>query len=81
MAEQEPNREEEILKQLQELKRRVSRLGVAVMLMILAVLLSTAAIFGQLINYFASDTLLLGAIGVGGAVAGFVLGWLAGRRS
>ena len=81
MAEQQPKREEEILQALQSVRSRLSRLTVAVMLMVLAVLLSTVAVFGQLVNYFASDPLLWGAIGVGGALAGFVLGWIAGRRA
>ncbi|MHB1038431.1 MAG: hypothetical protein ACYC35_28790 [Pirellulales bacterium] len=61
------------------IQRRLRRLTVAVFLMALALLLCAAAIFGQLVNYFASDPLLYGGATAGAAVTGFVFGWLARR--
>lgn len=62
------------------MRRRLDRLTVAVVLMALVTLLSTAIVFGQLVNWFAGDAMLQGGMGLGGAVLGFAFGWFAGRR-
>lgn len=61
-------------------QRRIDRLTVAVVLMALVTLLSTAVVFGQLVNWFAGQALLVGGVSAGGALAGFGFGWFAGRR-
>jgi len=57
----------------------VRALTVAVLLMTLALLLTVAAVFGSLVNYFDGDAGLFGGVSVGGAVLGFGFGLLAGR--
>ncbi|HPP54581.1 MAG TPA: hypothetical protein PK777_16630 [Thermoguttaceae bacterium] len=65
---------------LEDLQRRVDRLTVAVVLMALITLLSTAVVFGQLVNWFAGQAMLVGGVTLGCALAGFAFGWFAGRR-
>jgi len=65
---------------LEGIQRQIDRLTVAVVLMALITLLSTAVIFGQLVNWFAGQSLLLGGVSIGCALAGFAFGWFAGRR-
>lgn len=67
-------------KPIEALQRRIDRLTVAVVLMALITLLSTAVVFGQLVNWFAGDALLQGGVSIGGALVGFGFGWFAGRR-
>jgi hypothetical protein len=55
-------------------------LSVVVSLMTLALFVTVAAVFGNLVNYFNSDILLWGGCTAGAAVAGFFFGWFA-RRS
>ena len=80
MPEHDPKQQDELREVLQSVRKRLNRMAVAVILMILAVLLNTAAVFGLLSNWFAEDTLLVGGGAVGAAVLGFVLGFIAGRR-
>jgi hypothetical protein len=80
MSEHDPNQPDELTEVLQSVRKRLGRMTVAMMLMILAVLLSTAAIFGQLADWHGEEPLLLGASAVGAAVLGFILGFIAGRR-
>ncbi len=61
------------------IQKRLRRVAVAVFVMALALLLCAAAIFGQLVNYFAGDPLLYGGATAGAAVTGFIFGWFAKR--
>ncbi len=65
---------------LEALQRRIDRLTVAVILMALITLVSTAVVFGQLVNWFAGQALLQGGVSLGGTLLGFGVGWFAGRR-
>ena len=80
MPEHDPKPQDELHEVLQSVRNRLSRMTVAVMLMILAVLLQTAAKFGELCTWYAEDAMLVGGSAVGAAVLGFVLGFIAGRR-
>ncbi|MDZ7618749.1 MAG: hypothetical protein U1E05_17225 [Patescibacteria group bacterium] len=59
--------------------KRLRVLAVAVLIMALALLLTTAAVFGSLVNYFAGDALMFGGVTVAAALLGFVFGWFARR--
>ena len=76
-----PNQQEEIRQLLESVRCRLRRLTVAVMLMALVLVLTVATVFGDLVNYFALDPLLLGGVSVGAALLGFAFGWYAGRRA
>ena len=77
----DPETHTDALSLLQQLHRRVQRLTVAVVVLILAVLLNTAAIYGDLVNYFGRDRMLQGGAAAGAAALGFLFGWFArGRR-
>lgn len=65
---------------LEALQRRIDRLTVAVILMALITFISTAVVFGQLVNWFAGQTILQGGVSLGGTLLGFGFGWFAGRR-
>jgi len=80
MPEPDPKPQDELHEVLQSVRSRLGRLTVAVLLMILAVLLSTSAIFGQLADWHGEEPLLLGGSAVGAAVLGFILGFVAGRK-
>lgn len=62
------------------IRRRLQRLTVAVVIMALAMFVSTAVIVGQLATYFAGEPVALWAEGMVLALVGFALGWFAGRR-
>jgi hypothetical protein len=77
----DPETQTDAVTLLQQLHRRVRRLTVAVVVLVLAVLLNTAAIYGDLVNYFGRDRMLQGGAAMGAAVLGFLFGWFArGRR-
>ncbi len=75
-----PNDPEEVLSLLESIRGRVWALTMAVAVMALSLLLTAAAVFGSLVNYFGGDVMLFGGISVGAAVLGFAFGWAA-RRS
>jgi hypothetical protein len=76
----EPEKQSDAVSLLQRLHRRVQRLTVAVVVLILAVLLNTAAIYGDLVNYFGRDRLLQGGVAIGAVMLGFLFGWFARGR-
>jgi membrane associated rhomboid family serine protease len=80
MPQPDQPQQDDLSEMLQSVRKRLGRLTVAVMLLILAVLLSTAVVFGQLVNWFAGEALLRGGVAVGAALAGFIVGFIAGRR-
>lgn len=82
MSEPDPDRRQpdELHELLQSVRERLGLVTVAMMLMALAVGLSTAVVFGQLANYFGRDTVLVGGGAMGAAVLGFILGFIAGRK-
>ena len=65
---------------IEGLQRRIDRLTVAVIMLALITLVSTAVVFGQLVNWFAGQALLQGGVSLGGTLLGFGVGWFAGRR-
>jgi membrane associated rhomboid family serine protease len=79
MNETDQRHADELQAVLQSLRRRMRALTVAVLLMTLALLLTVAAVFGQLVNWFAGDVLLQGGVAVGAALLGFFFGWIARR--
>lgn len=81
MDEQDRDRQDEVREVLESVRKRLGRMTVAVMLMILAVIVSTAAIFGQLVDWHGGEPLLIGSAGIGTAVLAFVLGFIAGKRA
>ena len=80
MDEQDRRQQDELREVLESVRKRLGRMTVAVMLMILAALLSTAAIFGQLVDWHGGEPLLIGGAGIGVALLAFILGFVAGRR-
>jgi len=66
---------------LESIRGRVRTLTVAVLIMAMATLLSAAAVFGYLTNYFAGDPLIFGGVSMGAAILGFAFGWIARRRA
>lgn len=62
------------------IRRRLQRLTVAVVIMALATLASTAVIVGQLATWYAGDPVVVYGVGMALAFLGFALGWFAGRR-
>jgi len=77
MSDADPSGLEELRKMLESLVKRVRRLTVAVVMMVLALFLLAAAIFGHLVNYFALDPALFGGATIGAAVVGFFFGLFA----
>jgi membrane associated rhomboid family serine protease len=71
---------QEVAEELRRLRRSVRRLTVLTALLTLAVFLCSAAVFGELVNYFSFDPILYGGVAAGAAVLGFVFGFVAGRR-
>lgn len=71
---------QEVAAELRTLRRSIRRLTVVVSLLTLAVFLCSAAVFGDLINYFSFDPMLYGGVGAGAAILGFIFGFIAGRR-
>ena len=62
------------------IQRRLRALTVAVMLLTLVLGLTCAAVFGELVNYFSTDSLMFGSALIGAALLGFVFGWVARRH-
>ena len=81
MNESETRRPDELHDVLQLVQRRLRRLTVAVLLLTLMLMLTVAAVFGELVNWFAGDPLMFGGVAVGTALLGFGFGWFAGRRA
>ncbi len=66
---------------IRSIQARLRALTVAVWILALAVLLTGAAVFGNLVNYFAGEPLMFGGASVGAALLGFAFGWLARRAA
>lgn len=81
MNQPDSNKPDELHELLRTVRSRLRWLGVTVILLVMATLLSTAAVFGQLVNYFAGDAMLFGGATVGAAVLGFAFGWFAARMA
>ncbi|OHB81093.1 MAG: hypothetical protein A2V98_08215 [Planctomycetes bacterium RBG_16_64_12] len=81
MNDPDPNRQRELDEILLALDKRVRRLTVTVVLLVLAVFLLTAAVFGSLVNYYDGDPMLFGGASVGGVLLGFAFGWFARKRA
>ena len=79
----EPNegRHQELHELLLALQKRVQKLTVAVVLMVLALFLLAAAVFGSLVNYHSGDPMLFGGASMGAALLGFAFGWFARKRA
>jgi|GEM_PF-2720637 len=75
-----PGRHVDLLEAIASMRRQLVRLTVVVSLMALALFVTVAAVFGNLVNYFNSDILLWGGSTAGAAVAGFFFGWFARRK-
>lgn len=66
---------------LESVRKRLRKLTAAVFLLTLAVLLCSAAIYGDVANYFGGDRVMQGGLATLTGVLGFVFGWFAGRKS
>jgi hypothetical protein len=75
------NQQPELQKAVETLAKRVRALTVAVILMSLALFLLAAAVFGDLVNYYAFDPMLVGGVAAGCALVGFGVGWFAGKKA
>jgi len=71
---------QEVAEELRKLRRSIRRLTVLVSLLTLAVFLCSAAVFGELVNYFSFDPMLYGGVAAGSAILGFIFGFVGGRR-
>lgn len=74
------NQQPELQNALETLAKRVRALTVAVILVVLALFLLAAAVFGDLVNYYAFDPMLVGAVAAGCTALGFGVGWFARRK-
>jgi hypothetical protein len=74
------NDHQRLLAAMESVKRHLRRLTVVVSLMMLALILTVSAVFGNLVNYFSGDVMMWGGATAGAAILGFVLGWFARRR-
>jgi len=81
MTEIDPKQWDRLNELLESVRRRLRALSVAVILMALVLALTVAAVFGQLVNYFAGDPLLIGSVSIGAALLGFFVGWIARRTA
>jgi hypothetical protein len=79
MSDTDPHGQPSIEGFLLRVAGRLRVLTIVVVLLALAVFLLMAVQFGSLVNYWADDALFFGGITAGVAVAGFGLGFLAGR--
>jgi hypothetical protein len=70
-----PSMEESLLR----VARRLRVLTTIVTLLVLAVFLLTAVVYGSMVNYWGGDALFFGGTSAGAALVGFGLGFLAGR--
>jgi hypothetical protein len=68
---------EALRESVEGLAKRVRRLTVAVVMMVLALFLLAAVIFGDMITYYALDPAIFGGATVGAAVLGFFFGLFA----
>ena len=73
-------RPDELLEAITSIRRQLVRLTVVVSLMTLALFVTVAAVFGNLVNYFNADVMLWGGATAGAAVAGFLFGGFARRK-
>jgi membrane protein YdbS with pleckstrin-like domain len=68
---------EALRESVEGLAKRVRRLTVAVVMMVLALFLLAAVIFGDMITYYALDPAIFGGATIGAAVLGFFFGLFA----
>jgi hypothetical protein len=76
-----PNRDEELQEAIRFIRRRLGLLIVSNYVLALALTITVAVVFGNLVDYHAADPLMYGGCLAGAAALGFVFGWIAGRRS
>lgn len=67
--------------ELAAIRRRLAWLTTAVFLMALSLLFTVAAVLGAVIDFHAGEGILIAGTCAGGAIMGFVFGWLAARRA
>ncbi len=72
-------REENIVRLLRSVWRRLGWLMVAVLVMMLFWMVTIMTIFGSLATYFGGDPLFLGGCFIATALVGFGFGFIAGR--
>jgi hypothetical protein len=65
--------------ELAAIRRRLVWLTTAVFLMAMALLFTVAAVLGAVIDFHAGESVLIAGTSIGGAVMGFLFGWLARR--
>jgi len=75
-----PGRHDDLQEAIASMRRQLVRLTVVVSLMTLALFVTVAAVFGNLVNYFNSEVMMRGGATAGAAVAGFLFGWFARRK-
>lgn len=76
-----PNREQELQEAIRFIRRRLGLLIVAHYVMALALTITVAVVFGNLVDYHAADPLMYGGCLAGAAALGFLFGWIARRRA
>ncbi len=81
VRERPPQERDELVEDLRSVQRRLGCLTVAVMVMTLFWMITVAAVFGSLANYFDGDATFFGGSCIGAALLGFGFGWVARRRA
>jgi len=81
MSTEKDNRPDDPQAMFTAIQRRLRRLTVAVTLMALVWAITCATVFGNLVNYFGRDPLMIGSALIGAALLGFGFGWVARRRA
>jgi hypothetical protein len=76
-----PDRDEDVQHAIRFIRRRLGLLIVSNYVLALALTITVAAVFGNLVDYHATDPLMFGGCLAGAAALGFFFGWIARRRS
>jgi hypothetical protein len=79
VEDRDPQNRDELRGLLLSIRRRLRGLTLAVFVMALTLIISFAAQFGELVNWFAADAFMYGAATAGAALLGFAVGWIARR--
>ena len=74
-----PQNRDELRGLLLSIRRRLRGLTLVIFVMALMLVITFAAQFGELVNWFAADAFMYGAATAGAALLGSAVGWIARR--
>ena len=79
MPDRNPQERDELRGLLISVRRRLRGLTLAVFVMALMLIISFAAQFGELVNWFGTDAFMYAVATASAALLGFAVGWIARR--